>query len=210
MFKTYFAFFLMMLSFNLVAAENYIVTADSVRVRSAPSLNGKSLLSLNKGQEVIKLQEKGQWSNIQFQVSGSSSEQEKKEGWMHSSFLAKKDSVVETEVPETLKFANENADLMCDKNPDTQLIEACDLELQYSLQQSVGLQSFKVECSAELQASTKNSDVLPVPVSQMLEHPVDVTASLYSMHILMRADASYELQNVTLEGYSCQLVGYNK
>jgi hypothetical protein len=190
------------------AVEYLVVTADSVRVREKPGLNGRSMLMLNKGHLVIKVEDKGDWTRIFFK--GREDQTNQTEGWMHSSFLKEERAVVKQNTPEELQLTDNTADLACEKVIGTELVQGCDLHLQYGLEQDSGLKQIKVNCSAELVAKTRNGEMIPVPVNQTLEHQVANSAGDYSMHILMKADASYELDEVSLEGHRCQLVGYSK
>jgi hypothetical protein len=70
-----------------------------------------------------------------------------------------------------------------------------------------GLKKIKVNCSAELVAKTFKGDLIPVPVSQTLEHVVTAPDERFSMNILMKADLSYQLTEVNLEGHRCRVVG---
>jgi len=58
--------FLLMVSCQASAVDYYVVTNDFVRVREAPSLDGRSLVMLNKGHLVIKLDEQDGWTKIYF------------------------------------------------------------------------------------------------------------------------------------------------
>ncbi len=190
------------------AVEYLVVTGDNVRVRAAPSIHGRSLLMLNKGHLVIKMEEKGQWTRIFFK--GNEMGTGKTEGWMHSSFLKEEKAIARERTPEELQLLEKSADLSCEKVIGTELVQGCELHLQYGLKQDVGLRRIKVNCNAELVAKTRSGEVIPVPVNQVLEHEVVGAESEYSMHILMKADATYELDEVSLEGYRCQLVGYSR
>lgn len=129
---------------------------------------------------------------------------------MHSSFLKEEKGIVNEHEPEELQLTDKSANLSCDKINESALIQGCDLHLQYGLKQDIGLKRIKVNCNAELMAQTRSGETIPVPVNQTLEHRVVSANDEYSMHILMKADASYELDKVSLEGHHCQLVGYSK
>lgn len=198
--------FVFLISTSVSAVEYLIVTNDSVRVREQPGLTGRSMLMLNKGHLVIKLEEKGGWTRIYF--TGKEESTGKTEGWMHSSFLKEERKVVEQSVPEEFRLEMAAADLACEKIMGAEIVQGCDLHLQYKLHKAAQLSSIKVNCSAELVAKTRSGELIPVPVNQTLEHAVVQTIDDFSMHIIMTADASYQLEEVSLEGSRCQLVGY--
>jgi len=198
--------FLLLFSSSAFAVEYLIVTNDSVRVREQPGLKGRSMLMLNKGHLVIKLEEKGDWTRIYF--TGHENLTGKTEGWMYSSFLKEEKKIIQQSVPEKFRLHVLLAELTCERVMGAEVIQGCDLHLKYRLQDVTGLKSIKVNCSAELVAQTKAGALIPVPVQQTLEHRVVDASNDYSMHILMKADLSYELDQVRLEGKRCQLVEY--
>ena len=198
--------FLLLFSSSAFAVEYLIVTNDSVRVREQPGLKGRSMLMLNKGHLVIKLEEKGDWTRIYF--AGKEELTGKTEGWMHSSFLKEERRVLEQSVPKKLRLDVIAADLTCEKVMGADIVQGCDLHLQYKLDKEAQLTSIKVNCSAELVAKTRGGELIPVPVNQTLEHSVVQGVDDFSMHILMKADLSYQLEQVSLEGHRCRLVGY--
>ena len=204
----YLLVFLLLFSTSAFAVEYLVVTNDSVRVREQPGLQGRSMLMLNKGHLVIKIEEKGDWTRIYF--TGKEKHTGKSEGWMHSSFLKEERKIMEQSVPEELRLEMVAADLACEKIMGAEIVQGCDLHLQYKLHKADQLSSIKVNCSAELVAKTRSGELIPVPVNQTLEHAVVQTIDDFSMHIIMKADASYELDKVSLEGNRCQLVGYSK
>lgn len=198
--------FIFLSSTSVSAVEYLIVTNDSVRVREQPGLTGRSMLMLNKGHLVIKMEEKGDWTRIYF--AGKEERTGKTEGWMHSSFLKKEQEVIKQSVPEKLRLEVIAADLTCEKVMGAEIVQGCDLHLQYKLHQAAQFSRIKVNCSAELVAKTRSGELIPVPVNQTLEHSVVQTVDDFSMHIIMKADASYQLEKVSLEGSRCKLVGY--
>jgi hypothetical protein len=197
--------FLLMVSCQALAVDYYVVTNDFVRVREAPSLEGRSLVMLNKGHLVIKLDEKEGWTKIYFlgrdEVNGRT------EGWMSSQFLVPESSVVNSTLKEELVLADKGAALSCEKVIGNDYIQGCDLYLEYALVKGSGLKKINVNCSAELVAKTAKGDLIPVPVSQTLEHVVSKSDERFSMNILMKADLSYQLIAVNLEGHRCRVVG---
>ncbi|WP_415893551.1 SH3 domain-containing protein [Neptuniibacter sp. PT8_73] len=197
---------LLLLSTSVSAVEYLVVTNDSVRVREQPGLTGRSMLMLNKGHLVIKMEEQGDWTRIYF--TGKEEKTGKTEGWMHSSFLKEEEELLKQAVPEKLKLEVIAAELACEKIMGAEIIQGCDLHFQYELLQQTDFKGIKVSCSAELVAKTRSGDLIPVPVNQTLDHSVVEQSDTYSMHILMKADVSYELEQVNLEGSRCQLVGY--
>jgi hypothetical protein len=104
-------------------------------------------------------------------------------------------------------LADKGAELGCEKVIGNDFIQGCDLYLEYALVKGVGLKKIKVNCSAELVAKTFKGDLIPVPVSQTLEHVVTAPDERFSMNILMKADLSYQLTEVNLEGHRCRVVG---
>ncbi|WP_415890396.1 SH3 domain-containing protein [Neptuniibacter sp. SY11_33] len=203
----YFVTFLLLFSSSAFSVEYLVVTNDSVRVREQPGLKGRSMLMLNKGHLVIKMEEKGDWTRIYF--AGKEKRTGKTEGWMHSSFLKEERKVVEQSVPEELRLEMVASDLACEKIMGAEIVQGCDLHLQYKLHEAAQLSSIKVNCSAELVAKTRSGELIPVPVNQTLKHSVVQTIDDFSMHIIMKADASYQLEQVSLEGSRCRLVGYS-
>jgi hypothetical protein len=196
--------FLLMVSCQASAVDYYVVTNDFVRVRAAPSLDGRSLVMLNKGHLVIKLDEKDGWTKIYF--LGREEANGRTEGWMSSQFLAPESSVVNQALKQELVLADKGAELGCEKVIGNDFIQGCDLYLEYALVKGVGLKKIKVNCSAELVAKTFKGDLIPVPVSQTLEHVVTAPDERFSMNILMKADLSYQLTEVNLEGHRCRIV----
>ncbi|WP_420554969.1 SH3 domain-containing protein [Neptuniibacter marinus] len=196
--------FLFVVSCHASAVDYYMVTNDYVRVRDKPNLQGRSLVMLNKGHLVIKLGEEGEWSKIYFlgreEVNGRT------EGWMSSQFLAPENSVVNSTLKEELILADKGAALSCEKVIGNEFIQGCDLQLEYALVKGVGLKNIKVNCSAELVAKTLKGDLIPVPVSQTLDYVVSSPDERFSMNILMKADLSYQLTEVNLEGHRCRVV----
>jgi hypothetical protein len=197
--------FLLFVSCHASAVDYYVVMNDSVRVRAEPSLKGRSLIMLNKGHLVIKLEEKGEWSKIYFlgreEVNGRT------EGWMSSQFLAPESIAIKEVLKEELELADKGAALSCEKVIGNDFIQGCDLYLEYALVKGSGLKKINVNCSAELVAKTAKGDLIPVPVSQTLEHVVSKSDERFSMNILMKADLSYQLIAVHLEGHRCRVVG---
>lgn len=196
--------FLLFISCQALAVDYYVVTNDFVRVREEPSLQGRSLVMLNKGHLVIKLDEKEGWSKIYFigreEVNGRT------DGWMSSQFLVPESSVVNSTLKEELVLADKGAALSCEKVIGNEFIQGCDLHLEYALVKGIGLKNIKVNCSAELVAKTLKGDLIPVPVSQTLEYVVSSPDERFSMNILMKADLSYQLTEVNLEGHRCRVV----
>lgn len=200
--------FLMLFSINAVAVDYFVVTADSVRVRSAPNLNGTSLVMLNKGHLVIKDKEQNGWTKIHF--TGRDKETGHTEGWMSSRYLAAEKKVIAKATKKEFQLTDNGASLSCEQVMGSDFIQGCDLHLQYGLVQGEALKKINVNCSAELVAKTKSGELIPVPVNQTLEHFVLLPDEGFSMHILMKADLSYELTEVNLEGHRCQLASYSK
>ncbi len=81
------------------------------------------------------------------------------------------------------------------------------MHLRYALAEHRTLEFIRVSCNAELVARTRNGELIPVPITQTQKHKVKMQSETYSMHVMMQADVSYELEEVTLEGYRCKLVG---
>ncbi len=199
---------LLLISMNAMAVDYLVVTADSVRVRAEPGLYGKSLVMLNKGHLVIKDKEQDGWTKIYF--LGRDEETGHTEGWMSSRFLAEEQKAIAKTVKKEFQLADNGASLSCEKVMGSELVQGCDLHLEYGLLEGKALKKINVNCSAELVAKTVTGDLIPVPVNQTLEHFVLVPDEDFSMHILMKADASYQLKEVSLEGHRCQLVSYSK
>lgn len=199
----FFLFLLMLLSVNVQAVEYLLVTADSVRVRAEPSTQGRSILMLNKGHLVIKDGEKGDWTKIYF--LGHEGTSGRTEGWMSSQFLSPEKVVHDNLVRKELRLLDKGASLSCERVIGDEYIQGCDLHLQYAVAMSQNLQKVKVNCSAELVAKTQDGKLIPVPVNQMLEHVALTPNEVLSMHILMKADLSYQLTEVSVEGHRCTL-----
>lgn len=209
-----------MLCFSVSAAavEYLVVTADGVRVRAEPNLSGRSLTMLHSGHLVVKVAESGDWTKIYF--LGKEKASGKTQGWMHSRFLeaekgpqdnaALEDESAETKPnePKALSLIDGLADLDCEKGADSGFVQTCDLHLRYRLSESRNLKNIQVSCDAQLLAKSNSGDDIPVPVNQTLQHQVLFGQRDFSMHIIMKADASYELKDVDLQQHQCQLVSH--
>ena len=183
-----------------------MVTNDSVRVREKPGLHGHSMLMLHKGHLVIKIEEQGEWTRIYFK--GREAQTDKTEGWMHSSFLQPENKFFQQNTSSFIALNHHAAKLVCEQVIGTELIRGCKLNLRYSLEQKAGLRYFTVACNAELVTKNRVGKLIPVPVSQSQEYKVADFGVEYSMDILMKASAAYELVEVNLVGHRCQVVGY--
>lgn len=184
-----------------------MVTSDSVRVREKPGIEGRSLLMLNKGHLVVKIQEQGDWTKIYF--LGREEQTGHTEGWMFSRFLKKENDVTAHIDKPEYRLTDRGAKLSCEKNVESETIQGCDLHLRYTLFQQTSNSKLQVNCNAELVAKTHDGSVIPVPVKQILEHRVEGLKANLSMHILMKADTSYGLQEVDLRGHRCEVIDYD-
>lgn len=200
----YFLFLFVLFPINAQAVEYLLVTADSVRVRAEPSTQGRSILMLNKGHLVIKDGEHGSWTKVYF--LGHENKSGRTEGWMSSQFLSPENIVNDKLVSKELRLLDKGASLSCERVVGNEFVQGCDLHLQYVVDMSKNLQKVKVNCSAELVARTLKGELIPVPVNQSLEHVALSPNEVLSMHILMKADLSYQLTEVTVEGHRCGLV----
>ncbi|WP_415905222.1 hypothetical protein ACMXYW_03390 [Neptuniibacter sp. QD48_55] len=119
----YFSAFLLFFSTSVFAVEYLVVTNDRVRVPEQPGLQGRSMLMLNKGHLVIKLEEKADWTRIY--LIGKEKLIGKTEGFMHSSFLKEERKVMEQSLPEELRIDMVAADLACEKIMGAELMQGC-------------------------------------------------------------------------------------
>ena len=210
MLRSFFIAALVFFSAHASAIEYLVVTADGVRVRSKPSLSGRSLTMLHSGHLVVKVSESGDWTQIYFL---GKEETGKTKGWMHSRFLEPEKGPETTEQTPAveappLSLVEGLASLNCNKGIESGFVQNCDLHLKYRISESQNVKNIRVNCDAELLAKSKAGDVIPVPVSQTLEHQVLFGQRDFSMHIIMKADESYELNGVDLKEHSCKLLGH--